>query len=453
MSLTVGYAVMALAALAQSPDAAAAEPVAAPAPAPVAATPVAQVQASAVPFSVSSAVAAYYQVRPASRIWFKQAPDQLAADLAAILRRAPLDGLASGPILAAEVEAAMAKAKSGTPADQLAADKMLSAAWALYVQALRKPAAGVEYADRVYPKTPSVEFVLLQAEHAPSLQQHLVSAVAVNPIYAQLRELAWTQMQASGAGAVDPRLAANLDRSRFLPASGRFIVVDAATARLWMYEDGRIADSMKVIVGRKDTPTPMIASTIYYTTFNPYWNVPVDVVKRVHVPKILKGGAVKYLKTAKFEVASDWTDDATVIPPDEVDWKAVAAGEKEVRIRQLPGGSNMMGHYKFSFANQSGIYLHDTPQKGLFARAKRNFSLGCVRVEDAKRLAAWLALGAEPVAPNAEPEQHVQLPKGVPIYITYLTAHAEEGGELSFADDIYGLDPAAPAPTQLAVAP
>jgi L,D-transpeptidase YcbB len=144
------------------------------------------------------------------------------------------------------------------------------------------------------------------------------------------------------------------------------------------------------------------------------------------------------LKAARYEVASDWTDSATVVPADTIDWKAVAAGDKEVRIRQLPGSGNMMGQIKFSFANDYGIYLHDTPLKGLFAKDRRTLSLGCVRVEDAKRLGRWL-LQAEPTAPSDGPEQHVKLPKPVPIYLTYLTAHADSG-QIAFADDVYGLD-------------
>ena len=270
-----------------------------------------------------------------------------------------------------------------------------------------------------------------------SYDQHLRAVSGVNPTYASLRDAAWAQMQATGQAA-DPRLRANLERARLLPAKGRYILVDAASARLWMYEDGKEADSMKVIVGKRSAQTPMIASTISYATFNPYWNIPTDVAKRVHAPEIVKRGAAKYLKNQGFEVASDWTDDATIVPPEEVDWKAVAAGDTQVRIRQLPGKNNMMGAMKFSFPNSTGIYLHDTPQKGLFAKEGRKFSLGCVRVEDAERLGRWL-LGRDPVAPSDAPEQHVQLPSGVPIYITYLTAHAE-AGQLTFADDVYGLD-------------
>ena len=124
-----------------------------------------------------------------------------------------------------------------------------------------------------------------------------------------------------------------------------------------------------------------------------------------------------------------------------------------MHIRQLPGAANMMGAVKFSFENEFDIFLHDTPHKELFAKPKRNFSLGCVRLEHAQKLAAWL-LGREATPPSDAPEQSVQLDHGVPVYITYLTANVADG-QLAFADDVYRLDaaPAALAAAEPAPAP
>jgi murein L,D-transpeptidase YcbB/YkuD len=207
-----------------------------------------------------------------------------------------------------------------------------------------------------------------------------------------------------------------------------------------MYEDGRVQDHMKVVVGKRDTPTPMLAGTIHFVTFNPYWNIPTDVASKNVAPLVLKRGT-DYLRAARYEVASHWSREAAVLDPETIDWKAVADGTREVHVRQLPGPENMMGAVKFGFYNELGIYLHDTPFKELLDKPKRNFSLGCVRVEDAERLARWM-LRREPVAPSSEPEQYVKLDKGIPVYITYLTARAD-GGELAFVDDVYGRDPKA----------
>jgi murein L,D-transpeptidase YcbB/YkuD len=287
------------------------------------------------------------------------------------------------------------------------------------------------------PKRPDTRGILAEAQNAPSLLRHVEATAAVNPIYAGLRDAAWSQLKLIGGALPDARTMSNLKRARVLPASGRYIIVDAATAQLSMYQDDKVQDSMKVVVGKRSSPTPLLAGTIHYVTFNPYWNIPTDVTASGVAPIVLKRGT-KYLKLAEYEVVSDFTDSATVVPPDDIDWQSVAAGEKKIWVRQLPGPRNMMGAMKFGFINDQGIYLHDTPRKNLFAKEPRTFSLGCVRVEDARRLARWL-LNREPAPPNDQPEQHVRLGAGVPIFITYLTMQAH-AGRLTFAEDVYGLD-------------
>ncbi len=427
-------------ALAASPAAARGKkPVAPPPPPPV-----------AVPALPSgAAVVRFYEARSRAPIWLRGGTSSAAAQqLVAILKRAPLDGLAEGPQLAAQAQAAMARTQV-TPAAAVDTEVLLSAMWVQYVQKLRAPVAGVIYGDKhLSPKAAPPEQILTQLAQAPSLEQHVSTVSTVNPIYSQLRAAAWTQAQAGGVASLDARVRSTLDRTRLFPSKGRYMVADVATARLLLFEDSNMVDSMKIIVGKRDYQTPMIASTMHYATLNPYWNIPIDVVKRTVAPLIVKRGT-GYLKAARYEVASDWTDQATVVPPEEVDWKAVAAGEKEVRIRQLPGKGNMMGAIKFPFANDLGIYLHDTPLKHLFAKDRRTLSLGCVRVEDAKRLGRWL-FQSDPKTDSTLPEQHVQLPTPVPIYLTYLTAHADSG-QLTFADDVYGIDPK--PETQLATAP
>jgi murein L,D-transpeptidase YcbB/YkuD len=112
-------------------------------------------------------------------------------------------------------------------------------------------------------------------------------------------------------------------------------------------------------------------------------------------------------------------------------------------MRQLPGGGNVMGAMKFMMPNELGIYLHDYPDKSLFARAERRISSGCVRVEDAPRLAAWLFGGKAPTPQSSAPEQEVDLPEPVPVYITYLTMLPAKGGGLVFTGDPYKRDAAA----------
>ena len=416
------------------------------------------------PLPATPAVNAYYQLSGNAPIWLKNsATAEVAKLLPEILERAPLDGLANGPELAEMARNAIARAQSEAPnarsASLIAADRLLSAAWVQYVRALRAPVRGMTWGDPLLkPRMPSAHQVLAEAFKAPSLVQHVRAVSEVNRVYAQLRDAAWQRLRRNGQTAPDARLAASLERVRMLPASGRFIAVNAATQQLWMYEDGRLADTMKVIVGKRDTQTPLLSGTIHYATFNPYWNIPTDVARRSVAPKVLQRGTT-YLRAARYEVIAGWS--GQVVEPETVDWKAVAAGTADVHIRQLPGPANMMGALKFGFANDLGIYLHDTPNKALFGQDQRTFSLGCVRVEDAKRLGEWL-LDADPVPPSDQPEQSVRLPKPVPVYITYVTASADNG-RLAFADDVYGLDPKAatglaalepliPATTSVAIA-
>ncbi|HEX5237194.1 MAG TPA: L,D-transpeptidase family protein [Sphingomicrobium sp.] len=218
-------------------------------------------------------------------------------------------------------------------------------------------------------------------------------------------------------GTVAPQFYVDSLATAQVPQSGPFVLVDAASARLYMIDDGKVQDSMKVIVGKPDSPTPSLKDSIYYETLNPYWHVTPDLTRSLIAANVLKLGPA-YLTQHGYQVVSNFSHDAEVIPADSVDWKAVAAGDAHVQVRELPGPANSLGHYKFDLPNGDGIYLHDTPRKDLFAQDQRDLSHGCVRLEDAPRLAKWL-LGKDPPEPSA-PEQNVLLPHPVPITISYL---------------------------------
>jgi murein L,D-transpeptidase YcbB/YkuD len=398
-------------------------------------------QVSALP--TSAAVASFYDTYHSQQIWFRGGANAAAiAQLTAILQRAPFDGFAEGPQLAAQVQAAAAQASSGNPQDVANAERVLSSAWVQYVQAVKRPTAGMIYAYPVLqPQGDAPNEILLTAAAAPSLPSYLASTSDVNAIYKQLRDTAWTQAQATGNPTPDPRLLANLDRVRSLPAKGRFLLVDAGSSMLTLYQDGQVVDSMKVITGTEELPTPLIASYMYYITYNPYWHAPDHLVRKTIAPNFLHGG-MTYLKSHGYHVIADWSESPTVIDPTTVDWKGAAAGKVHLKIQQDPGPLNSMGILKFPFPNPQDIYLHDTPDHEKFRLANRNLSNGCVRVEDAKRLGTWL-LGHEPVSPGSTPETRVQLPRPTPIFLTYITAQVTDG-KLSYLPDIYGWDRQAP---------
>jgi murein L,D-transpeptidase YcbB/YkuD len=227
------------------------------------------------------------------------------------------------------------------------------------------------------------------------------------------------------AVAADSTAYPNVDPvSQLLPrTTGRSILIDAASATLYMIEDGRIVDSMKVIVGKPSEPTPEVTTSLSYATINPYWNVPADIAQTLTAPNVLRLG-IKYLTDHGYEVVTSFGPDAEIIDPTTVDWQAVADGRETVHVRQRPGPANSMGRIKFSLAMGDGIFLHDTPRKELFEEDERNLSSGCIRLEDAPRLARWL-LGDSVQLSASVPEEQIPMPSYVPVKITYLDPAAQ----------------------------
>ena len=391
--------------------------------------------------SPDPAVNVFYAARNSAPLWLGQGRDGAAArDVIGILKRAQVEGLAEGPAIAAQVEALMARGSTGDRDALLTADRLLSTGWVHYVQMLRRPAPEMTYAESwIAPRTQTPQEILKLASTARSLDEHVRAIAAVNPIYSAIRDAAYARMQATG-GPADSRVLASLAQTRVFPAKGRYVVVDSASARLLMIQDGRTVDSMKVIVGKAEpsSQTPMLASVIHYATLNPYWHVTPDLVRSLIARNVLDQG-VGYLKTRGYQVLPA-DGSGVLLDPATVGWRAVAEGLELVKVRQLPGPANSMGRIKIGFANASDIYLHDTPNKHLFAQDDRTLSHGCIRLEDAERLEHWL-MGREPAIASNEPEQNLLLPAPVPIYLTYLTAQVE-GGHLTFVGDPYGRDSA-----------
>jgi murein L,D-transpeptidase YcbB/YkuD len=383
----------------------------------------------------------FYQARGFRPLWVRG--NQLAPEafrLLELIDSAGLDGVEPRRLRPAKLEAALRRADDGSPGDLARAEVALSEAFANYVQATRRPhAPEIRYeSEALAPVVPTKKAALDAAAAAPSLTGYFQTMAWMHPLYAQLREaLANPNIDHDQ----DALLRVNMERVRAIPAnpSDRYVLVDAASSRLWMYENGKVRDTMRVVVGKSDQQTPMLAGFIRHAITNPYWNVPPDLVQTRIAPAVLKEG-LGHLKVNRYEILSDWTDKATVLSPSSIDWRAVAAGRRELRVRQLPGKTNSMGMAKFMFPNDLGIYLHDTPDKHLMKRADRQLSSGCVRLEDATRFARWL-FKKPLVAPSAKPEQTVNLPEPVPVYITYLTA-MPEAGRIAYRSDIYRRDAA-----------
>jgi murein L,D-transpeptidase YcbB/YkuD len=245
-----------------------------------------------------------------------------------------------------------------------------------------------------------------------------------------------------GAVHYEHVLMINMERARRLPAPGelnRHIIVDAGSAKVLMYDHDKLVGTMRVAVGAPGTQTPMMAAQIRYADVNPYWNIPGSLDIKLIAPRVLDQG-LKYLTDRKDEVFADWSADAVPMDPATVDWQAVKDGKLTLHIRQGPGGGNSMGKIKFMMPNKFGVYLHDTPDKSVFNKDQRWISNGCIRLQDAPRLAAWL-FGAMPKGHDPNVEERVDLPAPVPVFVTYLTAESTPGGVL-FRANPYGRDAA-----------
>ena len=390
----------------------------------------------------------FYAARANAPLWLS--PDgQPSAAVAALfdkLRTAQLDNVDTAALQLDQVSKLVDKARRGGASDVAQADLALSRAFVRYVQAMR----GTNHADMIYvdaplqPGVPNPRAILDPAAKASSLQQYIEDMAWMQPLYAPMRKAladpGYTRTQRE-------QIATNLARLRAIPGglTGRYILVDADSATLWMYENGKPVDSMKVVVGKPELPTPMMAGYVRYAIVDPYWQVPPDLVQNSIAANVL-GRGVGYLKSGGYQVLADWDDNAPVLDPKKIDWKAVRNGTLQVHVRQLPGRENFMGKVKFEFPNPKGIYLHDTPQRDLLAKDARQYSSGCVRLEDAQRLGVWLMKG--PLPTSKTPEKRVSLPEPVPVFITYLTASPDSSGQIAFHADPYKRDGA----TQLAIA-
>jgi L,D-transpeptidase YcbB len=298
---------------------------------------------------------------------------------------------------------------------------VLTAGYLRWAEAIETPALGqLDIVDQqALPARSDPRELIRAAAKATDLADHLAAIEQRHPFYDAVRK-ALAAEQAGPARSSRMRLLhANLARARLLPREGRHIVVDTATQRLWLFDGRQIERSMKVVVGAPAAQTPTMASVVEEAIARPYWNVPEDLAQDRVARRVLRHG-VQHLRQQHLKLLSDWTDDAVEIAPDTVDWKAAAARQVSIRLRQDPGPWNMMGAMKFMIRNDQGIYLHDSPERALFKRANRLESAGCIRVEDWRLLANWLFEGAPP-SEISDPEQIHRLPRPVPIYVLHLT--------------------------------
>jgi murein L,D-transpeptidase YcbB/YkuD len=339
------------------------------------------------------------------------------------LHAADREGLEPSDYRVAELDAAP---RSGFTRDQAVTfDLRATYAYLRYAWDLTHGTVDPEDVDphwHAVPRSVDLHDALLSAIGDGSVERSLSDLAPSSPQYHGLRQQL-ARARASGDAAAMQQIAMNMERWRWLPddLGPRYVLVNIPAFRLDVIENGRSVLDMKVVTGKKASPTPVLADRMTTVVFSPYWNIPPDIVQKEILPKLEKNP--DYL--AKNDIEQD--------------------GESG-RYRQRPGAGNSLGGVKFVFPNHFNVYLHDTPSQALFDRVERDFSHGCVRVDQPDTLAQYV-LRDQPewtpekitVAMHSGTEHAVKLKQPLPIYLVYFTAW-EENGELKTVPDVYGLD-------------
>jgi L,D-transpeptidase YcbB len=239
----------------------------------------------------------------------------------------------------------------------------------------------------------------------------------------------------------------NMERWRWMPhqLGTQYILVNTADFSLRLVAGLETLMEMRVVAGRPAQLTPVLSSKIDHLVINPYWHVPHSIAVRDILPKLRKNPG--YLREQHMTLLENWREKALEISPESVDWKSISEHNFKHRLRQEPGAKNALGRIKFMFPNKFGVYLHDTPSRGLFKKTTRGFSSGCIRVEKPLDLAAYLLRDTakwnyEAIAAQIESGETrvIQVNPAMPVHLLYLTAWVDENNTVQFRDDIYGRD-------------
>lgn len=242
------------------------------------------------------------------------------------------------------------------------------------------------------------------------------------------------------------QLELNLERWRWAPRdeAERYLSVNSADYSLAVVDSGRSVLTSRIVAGRADWPTPIVAGLLTEVTFNPRWSIPRSITVEEVLPILRRDPG--YLLREGIHV-TDATDQTIELDPALIVWDSVTAASFPYRLWQEPGPKNPLGRIRFGIRNRFGVALHDTPYPQTFSVATRAFSHGCVRVEAAESLAVYVlrglpGWGADSVCAvlAQESERYVAVPDPIPVVIGYWTAWMGSAGEVQFRPDVYRWD-------------
>lgn len=372
--------------------------------------------------------------------------DAAIADLRAAVMSVQDEGLAPETAALAQLDAARARRDaSAAAAVDDAADALLVRLAAAFARGAVDPAVADPAWFIVRPPYPD-----LAAVHAASVERGPSAALRAllpdDDAYRALRD-ELVAVRGEEGGARDGfgrtreerirRLRATMERRRWLPRAlpARRIEVRIPHFELVFYHVAAQA-RRNVIVGARRTPTPSFSAEIESITLNPTWTPPSSILVGELLPRFRRDPEAAAREG--FEAL-----DASGAIVEGVDW---AARPFPYAVRQRPGAANALGRVRFDLPNPYAVFLHDTPQRGLFAREARALSHGCIRVADPVSLAAALLadwpLETLDEAIAAETTRVIPLAPATPVYVLYLTAAMNANGDIAYAEDIYGRDAA-----------
>ncbi len=243
------------------------------------------------------------------------------------------------------------------------------------------------------------------------------------------------------------QIVANLERRRWLAEDlgRRYVFVNTGDYSMVFVNDGQVAFQSQVIVGTPKHPTPEIQSTMYGFQTNPYWTVPQSISGDEYLPLLRRDPYA--LQKQGFKIFSSWSDNDSELDPGAVDWNSINPKAFPYRVRQEPGADNALGYIFFPFQNGYGIYMHDTASRWLFTEGSRNFSHGCIRLQNPLDFVekvfsgrASFDRGRVQRAIDGGEQVHYSFPESVKLYVTYRTVTAASDGTPTFRDDVYGRD-------------
>jgi L,D-transpeptidase YcbB len=240
----------------------------------------------------------------------------------------------------------------------------------------------------------------------------------------------------------------NPERWRWLPDNlgARHLEINIPGFRLELVRDGLRERAMRVVVGRKRSPTPVFSDHVAYLDLNPTWTLPKSVVVKEIVPTLKK--QPDYLEKNHMFVISIASSARDTVNPNDVPWKDANSDSLfQYLVIQSAGPDNPLGRIKLMCPNEYDVYLHDTPMREKFGVATRDYSHGCVRVEEAVELAdsllSWVngdSMRIDTMLTTSLDLKRVRLKQGVPVHFMYWTAYVDSLGRVAFRDDLYGLD-------------